>query len=315
MLRVKRIYWLVLILMSWCGWQATAAHAQNRLAERSTSEVLTLKTKDGVRLKVTYYPSQLGKKAVPVVMLHDFKENRAVFNKLALALQNPPQGKPSHAVLTVDLRGHGESTKMIAPNGKTRELEAARLGKNDFLNMVEYDMEAVRKFLVTKNDAGELNLNKLCILGSGMGANVATWAAAKDWSTPKLASRKQGQDVKCLILASPEWSFRGLPMLKAIKQPGVQKEISMLIVYGKEDRKAAKSAKNIHKNLKRYHPDPEPGAGREEQSLVLVERPTSLNGTRLLTNRDFGMLPVIDFFLEARLSDQEFEWVKRRRTR
>ena len=40
------------------------------------------------------------------------------------------------------------------------------------------DMEAVRSFLVGKNDKEELNLNRLCIVGLGMGATVAVnWAA------------------------------------------------------------------------------------------------------------------------------------------
>ena len=40
-------------------------------------------------------------------------------------------------------------------------------------------MEAVRRFLVKENDKGELNLNSLTLLGSGMGANVAAY-----WQRP-----------------------------------------------------------------------------------------------------------------------------------
>ncbi len=312
MLRTERIGWLVLGLMSWGCWHVSPAMAQRQSS--ATSDTMKLTTKDGVRLKVSYYPSSLGKEAVPVVMLHDFKESRAVFNGLAQVLQNPLDGqRPSHAVITVDLRGHGESTSMRGSNGQTRELEAARLGKNDFRNMVLYDMEAVRKFLVKKNDAGELNLNKLCLLGSGMGGNVATAWAAVDWNSPKLANRKQGQDVKGLILASPDWGYRGLPMLKPLRNPGVRKEVSVLIIYGKQDRKSTKSAETVHKNLKKFHRDPPPEQRHEKQDLFLVGLPTSLKGTRLLVDPNFGMLPVMEEFLDARLSQQDFEWVQRRR--
>ena len=49
-------------------------------------------------------------------MLHDFKESRTVFNGLAAALQAPAdQDRDSRAVITVDLRGHGESTVQVDP--------------------------------------------------------------------------------------------------------------------------------------------------------------------------------------------------------
>jgi pimeloyl-ACP methyl ester carboxylesterase len=292
-------------------WPLAPAAAQRR----STTEDNTVKltTKDGVQLKISYYPSQLGKEAVPVVMLHDFKESRNVFNSLARSLQKPSSSDlPSHAVITVDLRGHGESTKMFDRSGQTRELEAAKLGKRDFQSMVLQDMEAVRKFLVKKNDASELNLNKLCLLGSGMGANVATLWAAQDWSVPQLATRKQGRDVKGLVLVSPDWKFRGLPLLKSLKHPQVREEISMMVIYGKEDRKAAQSAETVYKNLERYHPEPPPEAGPESKTLVLISRPTSLEGTRLLTDDNFRVFPHVEFFIDARLAQQEFEWIPRK---
>ncbi len=314
MRRTERILCLGLLLMAWSCGQLSLATAKGR--GDSSSETVSMTTKDGVRLKMSYYPSDLGKEAVPIIMLHDFKESRAVFNGLARALQSPRnEQRPSHAVITVDLRGHGESTTVQGQNGQTRELKAAKLGKQDFRNMVLYDMETIRKYLVKKNDAGELNLNKLCLLGSGMGANVATCWASVDWSTPKLANRKQGQDVKGLVLASPDWGYRGLPLLKPIRHPDVRKNISMMILYGKKDRKATKSAKTLHKNLEKHHPAPPPEAGAESKDLILIDRPTSLQGTRLLTDPNFGVLPTLEFFLDARLSQQEFEWVRRRRSR
>jgi len=311
MLRRNSIVWLILVLLNSSCWQVAPAAAQRQ--DSKSYEKITLKTKDGVRLKVSYYPSSLGKEAVPIVLLHDYKESRTVFNSLARTLQSPSESdRPSHAVIAVDLRGHGESTSMEGPNGQTRKLEAARFGKQDFRNMVLFDMEAVRRFLVKKNDAGDLNLNKLCLLGSGMGANVATSWAAVDWSTPKLASRKQGQDVKGLILASPDWGYRGLPMLRPIRNVDVRQKISMLIIYGKQDRKAAKSAETVHKNLERYHPKLLPEEGPEKKDLVLIARPTSLQGTRLLIDPNFNVLPTLEFFLDARLSQQDYEWIRRR---
>lgn len=304
--------WTVLGLVAWMAVGASLASAQRRSSRAPAPEELKLTTKDGVKLAATYYPSNQGREAVPIVMLHDFKESRTVFNGLAAALQSPAEGgRDSRAVITVDLRGHGESTVQVLGNGRTRDLEAARLKPGDFEAMYRQDMEAVRRFLVEENDAGQLNLNSLCLVGSGMGANVATYWAAVDWSAPQLATLKQGQDVKALILVSPEWSFRGLPLLRPLKQPGVRSEVSFFILYGDQAPLAKKDAKNIHKNLVKYHPEPPRDKIKELKDLFMYNLPTKLQGTTLLTSRDFGMLPTLDAFIDARLSQKHFEWVSR----
>ena len=279
-------------------------------AQSSPAEELKLVTKDGVRLGATYYASSMGKKAVPIVMLHEFKENRAVFHTLARTLQNPSKPKQdSHAVLTVDLRGHGESTTGEDPRSGTFEIEAARLRKQDFRDMVLFDMEAVRKFLVTKNDAGELNLNKLCLMGSGLGANVAISYAAYDWDIEPLPRLKQGQDVKMLFLSSPSWNSHGLTLVKPLRQPGVQSEVSVFVVYGERNARARKDAKAIQKNLEKFHPQPRRG---EIPELIFWPLPTELQGTRLLVDPQFQMLPHINRFVRARLTEQDYDWLPRR---
>ncbi len=304
--------WFFLILAFCVGMSPAFVEAQ-RTRRSSGPEEIKLTTKDGVKLKGTYYASSLGRDAVPVVMLHDFKESRRVFGGLATALQDPSDSdRDSRAVITIDLRGHGESTTQVSRDGRSRDLEASRLKPGDFQDMVLQDMEAVRKFLVEKNDAGELNLNKLCLVGSGMGANVATYWAAADWSAPLLATRKQGQDVKALVLASPEWGFRGLPLLKPLRHADVRQRLSFFIVYGEHDSKARKDAKVVHKNLAKYHPEPSPDKIREQKDLFVFPLRTKLQGTRLLTDPDFGMLSKLDAFIDARLTQKNFDWIKRR---
>lgn len=311
----NRLTWAALGIVVGFSFNCAIAAAQNRdsTSLAADSSDVTLTTKDGVKLGATYFPSSMGQEAVQIVMLHDYKESRAVFNTLARELQNPVgEGLESHAVLTVDLRGHGDSTSMVDRGGQTREIDVDRLKAADYQAMVLLDMEAVRSFLVDKNDAGELNLNKLCLLGSGMGANVAISYAAYDWSVPQLPRIKQGQDVKALILASPKWSYPGLPILKALKNRDVRQRISVLLVYGAEDARSAKDAKTIYKNLEKYHPEPPHDQRREKQDLFQFPLPTRLQGTRLLTDPDFGMLPKLDAFIAARLSQQNFEWLRRR---
>ena len=299
--------------------QAVTANAQAPGRVPPPQDV-ALTTKDGVQLKITYYPSNAGQDAVPIVMLHDFSETRAVFDPLAKALQNPPRPESpaapqvdSRAVITVDLRGHGGSKTAIARDGSALELNAARFELEDYRAMVALDMEAVRSFLVEQNDAGMLNLNKVGVVGSGMGANVALMWAARDWATPPLAARKQGQDVKALVLLSPQWNYRGLELRDAMQFPAVQQQLSVFLAYGRADRKIAKDCENIRKIFARYHPEPPADLVQTRKDFFVYDPDTVLQGTKLLNSREFGLGPKIVSFFEARLGKQEFPWIQRKK--
>lgn len=283
-------------------------------------EKVTLKTDDGVQLAATYYPSSLGNKAVPVVMLADHKVAQSVYAPLAQRLQSPSEGDPganippdthqSFAVLTVDLRGHGDSIRQTLPNGSTRTIDATKLNRQDFTAMVALDMKAVRKFLVDKNDAGKLNINALSIVGAELGATVAVNWAATDWAWPALATGKQGQDVKALILISPAWKFRGLSVQQALRQPGLQKEVAILMLYGKQGKSESADVKRIYEMLEKHHPSV---ATREEgklQDLMEIGADINVQGTQLLKNRSAEN--IIIAFLQEFVVAKDFPWSTRR---
>ena len=281
-------------------------------------EDVTLPTRDGVELRATYYKSSAGQEnGVPVVILHDYKGSRASLDSLARVLQIPAEGQisQSRAVVTVDLRGHGGSVLGRGPGGREIELDVSKFRPVDFVNMVNFDMEAVRSFLVEKNDAGELNLNRLCIVGVGMGSSIALNWAARDWSAPPLTSGKQGQDVKGLVLISPRWNYRGLAVRNALQHPGVRSQISFLIVFGnqKQSLRVARDSMRIHTQLERFHPKPPPQLAAEKQTLFLRELPTTLQGTELLNQRAFEVDLDIADFIELRIASQSFPWSKRRK--
>ena len=89
MRRTDRKGWLGLILMTWACWQVSPALAQRRTAE--ANETVKLKTRDGVQLRATYYRSDLGKDAVPIVMLHDFKESARCLQRPCPRFAEPPR--------------------------------------------------------------------------------------------------------------------------------------------------------------------------------------------------------------------------------
>ena len=314
---VRRPYWILALALSAVAAAPVAAQSAKPKAPEPIE--VTLPTKDGVQLRATYYASSAGRQAVPVVMLHDFNETRAVFDPLARALQNPPIPQnpaapqiASRAVLTVDLRGHGGSKTAQAANGATQELESNRFQQQDFRAMVDLDMEAVRTFLVQENDAGKLNLNSLGLVGSGMGANVAVIWAAKDWSTPPLPVRKQGQDVKALVLLSPRWNFNGLMLRDPLKFPPIQRQLSVLIAYGAEDKAVAKDCRNMISIFSKHHPEPPADRVQQLKDFFVYAPETRLQGTKLLTSDAFGIGQEIFKFLEARLGSKPFPYSARK---
>jgi pimeloyl-ACP methyl ester carboxylesterase len=294
---------------------ARSAAAQNRAA--LPPEVISLATKDGVQLKCTYFPASVrkgspqAKQTAPVVLLPDLKGTRAMFTSLAERLQAPAEGegnRPSFAVMTVDLRGHGESTTQVAGGGQT-ELDPARLTKNDLLAMVQFDMEAVRSFLVERNDAGELNLNKLCLIGSGLGASVAANWALKDWSTPPLAIVKQGQDVKALVLISPRWSNNGLSMQMPMRFRPLTQNAAWMLTYGEKDKKVKEDSERIRKQLARFHPQTDDAKLRS--GLLEVKLPSTLQADTLLKQAGSAVENQIVAFLIENVAIVQQPWTSR----
>ncbi|MFH1922404.1 MAG: alpha/beta fold hydrolase [Planctomycetota bacterium] len=263
-----------------------------------------LVTRDGLQLSATFYPSDQGKDAVPVILLHMWKGDRKEYADLALRLQ-----REGHAVLVPDLRGHGQSTG--SPFGG-QKLDAAKMANEHFYSMPYNDMQTLRKFLVKKNDEEELNLNKLCIVGAEMGAAVATYYAAYDWVTPRREAGRAAasQDVKGLVLISPDWDFRGLPLSKPLGSPAVRGLISMMIVAGGEDSKSFADARRVYNLLKRFHADPDT-ASIEEKDLFFGQPATKLQGTKMLGVKSLNLEGAIARFIELRLANKQFPWYQR----
>lgn len=289
--------------------------------EGGAADATALTTKDGVQLQLTYLPSAVrkgtsqAKQVTPVVLLHDYKSTHAALMSLAAKLQavgSEPSAKTAFAVVLVDLRAHGESNKLISPQGETIELDATKLTKEGYYAMASLDMEAVRHFLVDKNDEGELNLNKLCIVGSGMGASVAVNWALQDWTAPPLAVGKQGQDVKGLVLISPQWTFNGLSMQDAMKFAPLKKSVSWLLICGTQDSKTKTDCTRIQKLLERFHPDAAKSGGKQTGGLLVDMQPSALQGDMLLSKLGDAIEPEIVKFLTENVAANPYPWSNRR---
>ncbi len=274
---------------------------------------LTLQTGDGLQLALTYYASLKGKQAIPIVMLHGWKQSRSEFKDIAPVLQ-----QLGYAVIVPDLRGHGGSTRR---KGASRDdkLDAATMAPSQFSLMVMQDMRAVRDFLWEKNNAGELNIDKLCVVGSEMGASVAldfAWfdAVGYEHGAVNYGPLKLGRFVKALVLISPVWQFPGLPLRRAAGNPAVQSDISMLILVGKQNSKAFSEAKRVYGIFEKWHLEPTGDDKLDRQTLFFGKLPTSSQGTKLL-DPSFNLQSIIPDFVDRRLmkSDEAREWTWKER--
>lgn len=272
-------------------------------------ENVSLEAKDGVPIKATYYASKLKKKAVPIIMLHGWEGNRGEYHALALVLQ-----KQGYSVIAPDLRGHGQSLRYKDASGEWQEFELGRMQKIDIEKMV-LDVEAAKQFLMEKNNAGELNIEALCVMGAHLGGTIAMKWSVVDWNVRSLPSFKQGQDVKAMILLSPVDQFKGVNTRDPLAHPIVRGKLSTLICAGREDPKPFADAKRLYTALLKFHgkPPTDEKEAAKRQDLFFVEEETSLQGTGLLRN-GLQTPGEIQKFLYLRLSLKldEYEWTERK---
>lgn len=283
-----------------------------------------LLTKDGVQIHCTYYAGGFvknegdkedkvtkmpGKEVVPVVMLHGWDGSRRDFDALASSLQSS-----GHAVIVPDLRGHGSSTVRKLPNNKDQEIDRDKMRGADMAGFVAGDMEAVRKFLLKKNNAGELNLELLCVVGADVGAITAVNWAAYDWNRQDLPAFRRGKHVKALVLLSPKQSHKGFTLSHALKHNVVRGGLSIMLIVGGQDQKARADTTAIYKRIEKFHQEPPEGETLEKKDLFKFETATSLQGTELLKARGLNVNKLIDKFITLRLvrKSQNFPWNERR---
>ena len=241
-------------------------------ATKATSQDLALTTKDGFEIKITYFKSPAGQEAPVVVMLHGKGGNRLVWKGYAELLQQ----KAEYAVITVDLRGHGESTANGGATGKKTE---STIKAKDYGNMIAFDMEAIKKFIFDEHQSKNLNMNKLAIVAADVTTPIAIAYTEVDWAkqpyddspTPGLGTPR-GQDVQAIALLSPESNAPGVPIPKALGDIRNLRR-PVLIAFGAKNAGDQASAKKVYEVLSPKKEDP-----------IIVYKPyeVKLRGTDLL---------------------------------
>ena len=262
---------------------------------------LTLGTKDGIPLRATYYqPEDAGKETIPIILLHGWKGQRGDYQTLATELQ-----RQGHSCLVPDLRGHGESPLRVITADGPKTLDADELRRPHFAAMVQ-DIEACKNFLLQKHNEGLLNIELLTIVAADMSTVAALNWVVHDWSWQQLPGYKQGQDVKALVMLSPDQSYGGYSSNPALRHPLLQGRygyrLSLMLIAGSEDADGYREAQRLHNSLKRYYDGPPAEQQAQTQELFLITPETSLEGTKLLTARSLKINELIGRFVHQRIA-------------
>ncbi len=223
------------------------AYGDQEPNKKQSSERVIFTSDDGVSLVGSYYKPSIGiNNSTPsVILLHMLGSDRGTWDNFAQKLcQN------GYAVLSVDLRGHGESIKQA-----NSTISYQSFMPRNFKNMT-LDVKAAKKYLTEERDA---NPKQISIIGASIGANLALNYAASD------------QSIKSVILLSPGLNYRGISTLDAImgyKNP-------TYIVAAEKDSESAKDSKILCEKI------------TCAENLRIFEK-TNDHGTEMLSNKMLG---------------------------
>ena len=250
---------------------------------------LTLDTKDGVTLHCTFFgapqdPEKAsGKETMPFILLHDWEGDRTDLLPFALYLQ-----KLGCAVIVPDLRGHGESIKVA---GLNRDLDYKKFRKTELAAVIN-DIEECKKYLVHRNNEGELNVDMLNVVAVGETSVLAMQWVINDWFLyPDVTAVKQSKDVKTLTMVAPRKRLSGVNITPLVKHQlfsgRTGKNLPTLILWSSGDEVAGAECASIYEQMRKGRPDPEElddAAEREQQETLFsaaIPR-TSASGTELI---------------------------------
>ena len=189
--------------------EETAPAINNKLPFK----VFTLTTQDDMKLSSKYYKAIKAETAKnsSVLLLHELGSDSSAWDNFAIMLK-----EMGYNVLTIDLRGHGNSEGVLENFEKT-----------EFGNMV-LDAKAGGDFLQSMNTG-----NKIAVIGAGLGANIAI-----NYSVIYQPS--------AVIALSPSLDYNGITTDKTI----LSLKSPILILSSLDDPESSNSADILYIKLK-----------------------------------------------------------------
>jgi dienelactone hydrolase len=223
-----------------------AAH----LGWAQTARVVRLTTADDVGISAAFY-SAITNPAPGLILVHDTGKTRNEWSTFVPVLQ-----KAGYAVLAIDLRGHGESTRRLTAQGP-KSLDYHNFTPRDFQDML-LDIDAAFDWLTTQPG---VDTNRVALVGAGLGANVAVrYGAFND-------------EVAAFLLFSPGFVYQDVRTDDAIAKLGKR---PLRITVSQFDGFAFESSKRLVEILQK--------AGNPGATNSLTVCSGDNHGTQMLTN-------------------------------
>lgn len=204
---------------------------------------VTYTTSDGVEIVGDYWtPIDMKKPAPAVILLHMYTSQRTAWHPQVVALEYA-----GFAIMSIDLRGHGDSTGPAAMNLTQRVLDRDAT----LFNAMNLDVAGAYDWLAKRK---EVDLSRIVIIGASVGCSVALDYARRDKS------------VDAVALLSPGTNYLGVDSLAHIKEYGRR---PMLMLTSEEER--SRGCDSLHEAAK------DAGASVEFAALPNTE----IHGTKM----------------------------------
>lgn len=184
------------------------------------SQEESFETSDGVAILADYYAPPGKEPATGVVLVHMYSRSRSDWADFAADLQ-----KAGHAVLALDLRGHGKSTRR-----KGESLDWRTFGGPEWL-AVTADIRAAIDHLLRKK---EVDAKRVFVIGASVGANLTLRCAADE--------AKGKETVRGIALLSPGENYCGVESMDALERYGSRR---IFLAAGEDDPEACADTRRL----------------------------------------------------------------------
>lgn len=224
-----KIFVVFAIIISLCVPVLAVTKKKSKKVKEIEPQRIEYQSKDNFTIAADLWlPGKLEKNTkIPlIIMLHSIGESRKSWAPYAKELAGM-----GYSVLTIDLRGHGES---ILRNKK--KLYWRSFAAENWTGMI-YDVTDGINYLKQNNP--EVNIDKILIIGSSLGANVAVKTAEKEKTR-----------VKALALLSPFGNYKGIEARVPLVNYGPH---PLLIIVSKTDKISYEASNELIKYSQGSH--------------------------------------------------------------